>query len=155
MKAKAALSLLLLGALTAALLLPHGTAAAKGRKPLTVGKDAKGDWGENAGAPELAPLGAALGQDLVSAAIGIGKKKTINFIIKVTSLPPVGGTPEATRYNWDFTVDGKAGAGREVHELHEGGVRPDLWAVSTAARSGLRAVLHPGQLLDDGNHRRV
>lgn len=107
MKAKAAVSLLLLGALTAALLLPHGTAAAKRRKPLTVGKDAKGDWGENAGAPELAPLGAALGQDLVGAAIGMGRKKTINFIIKVTALPPIGGTPEATRYNWDFTVDGK------------------------------------------------
>ena len=106
MKAKAALSLLLLGALTAALVLPYGTAAAKARKPLTVGKDARGDWGENAGAPELAPLGAALGQDLVGAAIGMGKKKKINFIIKVTSLPPAGGTPEATRYNWDFTVDG-------------------------------------------------
>jgi hypothetical protein len=87
MKAKAALSLLLLGVLTAALLLPHGTAAAKGRKPLTVGKDAKGDWGENAGAPELAPLGAALGQDLVGAAIGMGKKKTINFIIKGPRCP--------------------------------------------------------------------
>jgi hypothetical protein len=109
MRAKAALSLLLLGSLTALLLFPSGPAAAKKRraKTVTVGKDATGDWGENAGAPGLAPLGAALGQDLVSASVGMGKKKTVNFIIKVTSLPPVGGTPEVTRYNWDFTVNGK------------------------------------------------
>jgi hypothetical protein len=75
----------------------------------------------------------------------MGKKKTINFIIKVTSLPPAGGTPEATRYNWDL----------EVHELHERGVRPYLGPVSASARSGLGAVLHPGQLLDGGNHRGV
>lgn len=33
-------------------------------------------------------------------------KKTINFIIKVKSLPPNGGVPEFTRYSWDFLVDG-------------------------------------------------
>lgn len=107
MRAKAPLSLLLLGALAALLLFPFGTATARGRKPLTVGRDARGDWGDNAGVPELAPLGAALGQDLVSAAIGMGKRKTINFIIRVTSLPPAGGMPEFTRYNWRFTVNGR------------------------------------------------
>jgi hypothetical protein len=107
MKSKAPLCLLLSGALTALLLFPAGTATAKRRKPLTVGKDAKGDWGDNADAAELAPVGAGLGQDLVGAAIGMGKKKTINFIIKVASLPPTGGMPEFTRYNWDFTVNGK------------------------------------------------
>jgi hypothetical protein len=33
--------------------------------------------------------------------------KTVNFVIQLNALPPTGGMPEATRYTWDFTVDGK------------------------------------------------
>jgi hypothetical protein len=32
---------------------------------------------------------------------------TLNFIIKVTELPPNGGVPEFTRYSWDFNVNGE------------------------------------------------
>lgn len=32
-------------------------------------------------------------------------KETINFIIKLNSLPPTGGVPEVSRYAWGMTVD--------------------------------------------------
>jgi hypothetical protein len=97
------LAALLLGGLVAGALLPAGTAAAK-PGPLVVGTDPEGDWGA-AVAPEAAPVGAGLGQDLVEASIAMADKTTVNFVIKVTELPPVGGTPEATRYTWNFTVN--------------------------------------------------
>lgn len=75
--------------------------------PLVVGVDEAGDWGA-ASDPALAPLGDALGQDLVEAVIAPGEEKdTVNFIIKVNSLPPGGGVPELSRYVWDMTVDGE------------------------------------------------
>ena len=75
--------------------------------PLVVGTDAEGDWGA-AVAPELAPLGDATGQDLIEARIEPGEDKAnINFVIKVTSLPPSGGVPEFVRYVWDMHVDGE------------------------------------------------
>ena len=81
---------LALGALVAgAVLAPAGQAvAAKSAK--VVGTDPAGDWG-GGGGPEV--VGGGLGQDLVSASLGMRDKKTINFILKVTALPPVGGTP--------------------------------------------------------------
>lgn len=99
----ALVSLLLLG------MLAPGAAQAGKKKagPQVVGTDDEGDWGTNAD-PNLAPLGGPLGQDLVEASIGLADPKTLNFIIKVTSLPPSGGVPESTRYNWDFTVNGNA-----------------------------------------------
>jgi hypothetical protein len=89
------------------------SAAFAGKKPLVVGKDPAGDWGEAAapdpGAqPAFAALGDALGQDLTSASIGMKGKKTVTFIIGLKSLPPIGGTPEGSRYSWNFTVNGKA-----------------------------------------------
>ncbi|MGH2737109.1 MAG: hypothetical protein ACRDKZ_16140, partial [Actinomycetota bacterium] len=42
--------------------------SAKGAKATVVGKDAKGDWG-GSDAPEAAPLGAELGQDLIKASL--------------------------------------------------------------------------------------
>lgn len=106
---KLTLSLLVL-ALVAALGAPSGLAAAKGKTksgPQVVGTDVAGDWGDNADST-LAPLGAALGQDLVEASIAMADMSTVNFIIKVSGLPSTGGAPEISRYNWDFTVDGTA-----------------------------------------------
>jgi hypothetical protein len=89
------------------------SAALAGKKPLVVGKDPKGDWGETsapdpATQPAFAAAGSGLGQDLVSASIGMRDKKTVNFIIGLTALPPIGGTPEASRYSWNFMVNGKS-----------------------------------------------
>lgn len=80
-------------------------AGAKTPKPMVVGTDDPADWGTNVDA-QLQPLGQALGQELVEAAIGMADKATVNFIIKTAFLPPTGGTPEITRYVWSFTVDG-------------------------------------------------
>lgn len=106
------LSLLAL-ALVAAFVAPSGFAAAKGKKkkkqagPVVVGTDDAGDWGSNVDAT-IAPLGAAIGQELVEATIGMGEEGTVNFVIKVAGLPPTGGIPEFARYSWDFTVNGDA-----------------------------------------------
>ena len=98
------ISLLVCVALLASGVLAAGPAGAKA-KPLVVGTDPVGDWGSNAD-PNLGPFGEPLGQDLVEASIGMADKKTINFIIKVSSLPPNGGLPEGTRYTWELMVDG-------------------------------------------------
>lgn len=71
-------------------------------KPLTVGTDDAGDWGATVD-PTIAPIGDAMGQDLTSASIAFDGKN-VNFVIGVNSLPPNGGTPEFTRYTWNFTV---------------------------------------------------
>ena len=104
MNARKLLGLLAAGALAAAAFAPSG-AVAKAGKPVVVGTDADGDWGANV-EPGLAPLGDALGMDLVEASIS-GDSKTINFVIKVNMLPPNGGTPEVARYVWDFNVNGE------------------------------------------------
>lgn len=90
----------------AALVAPVGTATAA-PKPTVVGTDPGDDWGSNAEAA-LNPLGGPLGQELVEASIGMADAKTVNFVIKVAMLPPTGGVPEFTRYNWDFAVNGTA-----------------------------------------------
>lgn len=96
---------LLLGALAA----PSAVAGKKKKKkagPVVVGTDPAGDWGA-AVDPTLAPVGDALGQDLVEATLDMADKETVNFIIKVNSLPAIGGAPEITRYTWNFNVDGE------------------------------------------------
>ena len=92
----------------AALLVPSVAAKPKKKKggPVVVATDDAADWGSNVDA-SLAPLGGALGQELVEASIQ-GDAKTVNFIIKVSGLPPTGGIPEFVRYSWDFTVNGEA-----------------------------------------------
>ena len=80
-------------------------ATAKTAKPVSVGTDAAGDWGQ-AVDPTLAPVGDALGQDLTGASIGYDGKN-LNFVIELNSLPPSGGVPELSRYTWDMNVDGK------------------------------------------------
>jgi hypothetical protein len=97
-----AVPVLLLGVLA-----PGSAAAKKKSGPVVVGTDDAADWGVNADA-SLTPLGGPLGQELVEASIGMADAKTVNFVIKVASLPPSGGVPEASRYNWDFTVNGTA-----------------------------------------------
>ncbi len=88
-----------------------GVAAAKGKTkpagPVVIATDDAADWGANVD-PTIAPIGAALGQELVEASIGMADAKTVNFVIKVTGLPPTGGLPEVVRYSWDFTVNGDA-----------------------------------------------
>lgn len=96
--------------LVALLAMPAGPvhAQGKGKKksgPQVVGKDDVGDWGSNVD-PTIAPAGDALGQELVEAAIGMADAKTVDFIITLNSLPPWGGIPESSRYNWDFAIDG-------------------------------------------------
>ncbi|MFP5224458.1 MAG: hypothetical protein ACLGH3_02695 [Actinomycetota bacterium] len=73
---------------------------------ILISTDPAGDWSEGE-FPELAPLGSALGQDLITASIHPDiEAGVMEFIIGVTELPPVGGTPEATRYTWNFLVGG-------------------------------------------------
>jgi hypothetical protein len=87
-----------------------GAAPGKGKKksgPVVVGKDDPADWGTNVD-PSVAPAGDALGQELVEASIAMADAKTVNFIIKLKSLPPWGGMPETSRYGWDFAVNGDA-----------------------------------------------
>jgi hypothetical protein len=80
--------------------------AAKKSKPVVMGTDPDDDWGANAD-PNIAPAGDALGMELVEASIGMADTKTVNFVIKVKSLPPSGGIPEFVRYLWVVTVDGE------------------------------------------------
>lgn len=97
-------------ALSVVALLAPAAPAAKAKKakgPVVVATDVEGDWGSNVD-PGVAPLGAALGQDLTEASITMADSKTVNFIIKVTGLPATGGVPEFARYSWDFTVNGDA-----------------------------------------------
>lgn len=106
MKATKFVALGLAASLAAAFALPGSATAAKKKGPVVVGTDAAGDWGTNVD-PTIAPAGDALGQDLVEASIAMADKTTVNFIIKLNSLPPVGGVPEGSRYTWDMNVDGK------------------------------------------------
>jgi hypothetical protein len=102
---KLGLSLALVALVGGALSAPAGIATAAA-KPTVVGTDPADDWGANAD-PSIAPAAAALGQELVEASIGMADAKTVNFIITLASLPPIGGMPELTRYTWDFAVNKK------------------------------------------------
>lgn len=92
----------------AALFAPAVAAKAKKKKggPMVVATDDAGDWGSSVDAT-ISPIGAAIGQDLVEATIEMVDAETVEFVIKVTGLPPTGGIPEFARYSWDFTVDGE------------------------------------------------
>ncbi|MGH2806147.1 MAG: hypothetical protein ACRDKT_02610 [Actinomycetota bacterium] len=108
MKIRSLLSIALVMSAVAAIAAPApASAQGKGSKPKVLATDPADDWGTNAD-PTLAPLGGPLGQELVEASIGMADPKTVNFIIKVAFLPPWGGWPEVSRYNWDFTANGDA-----------------------------------------------
>ena len=91
-------------ALAVALVLPSAPASAG--KTVKLAKDPAGDWGSNVD-PTISPLGDALGQDIIGAAMS-SDKKNVNFIIELNSLPAIGWAPEVTRYQWEFST--KAGA---------------------------------------------
>lgn len=95
--------LALIGTAALATSLVAGPVTAKPGKATVVAKDAEGDWGDGTVPAEF---GAAMGQDLIGAEIAMADKKTINFVIKVASLPPNGGAPEISRYIWGLMVDG-------------------------------------------------
>jgi len=89
-------------------LLPSGVAAKpdSSRNPIrTVALDPEGDWGSNQ-APGAEPAGMAVGQDLVSGAIGPGEDDSLNFILHLSSLPHESSTASAV-YEWYFSVDGQ------------------------------------------------
>ena len=89
---------------SAAVSASDATTAAGPVKPVAVGTDALGDWG---GGGDAAAVGHGLGQDLLSASIGMSTAETVEFVIGVSFLPSAGGVPEVTRYVWDVQVDGK------------------------------------------------
>jgi hypothetical protein len=108
MTIRSTVATIVLGCLAISLVAPgiaHGQG--KASKSVVVGKDPDNDWGSNVD-PNIAPAGDPLGQELVEASMGMADAKTVNFIIKVKSLPAPGGIPEVTRYGWDFSVDGSA-----------------------------------------------
>jgi hypothetical protein len=93
----------------AAFLLGALAPAGAAPKNVVVAKDDEGDWGAASalGGTPGQELGGVSGQDLIGAEIGMADKTTVNFVIKVASLPPTGGTPEAVRYIWSLSVDGE------------------------------------------------
>jgi hypothetical protein len=84
-----------------ATLVPHASHA----DVIVVAHDLADDWGANFDTT-VAPLGDALGQELIGAAIENDAPGHVNFIIQLKSLPASGGVPELSRYFWDFTVNG-------------------------------------------------
>jgi len=95
---------MLIAGLAAVFVLPSTSVAAGKTKRLA--KDPAGDWGSNVD-PTISPVGDALGQDITGASMG-RNKKNLNFIIELNSLPPNGGAPEVSRYQWAFNVNGNA-----------------------------------------------
>lgn len=101
----AGLAISLLGSMIAPA-VPAGAKGKKPAKPVVVATDDPADWGANVD-PTIAPAGAALGMELLEAAIGLSEdKKAINFILTLAG-PSSGGLPETIRYGWEFSVDGK------------------------------------------------
>ena len=85
-------------------LVPHAGRA----ESIVVAHDPADDWGLNVmGDGSISPIGDALGQELVGAAIDNDAPGHVNFVIQLKSLPASGGIPEATRYFWDFNVNGQ------------------------------------------------
>ena len=106
MKARKLVALLVSGLVTGAMLVGPASVASGAAAATVVGTDPDGDWGSNHDA-QLAPIGDALGMDLVGAEISKADAKTLNFVIKLNSLPASGGFPEIPRYTWNFNVDGE------------------------------------------------
>lgn len=116
-------ALLALAAFTA-FALPAGAA-----KPATVFEDAAGD----------ADLGQGLGQsipggwDLAGGTI-VKKGANLEFTVSHHDMPPTGTVPEATRFLWNFVVDGKNFFRLTVKSADIG--KPDALAQSGTERIG-------------------
>jgi hypothetical protein len=104
--------------------LPAGAA-----KPVTVWEDPAGD----------ADVGQGLGQslpggwDLASATI-LKKGANLEFTVTHHDMPPAGTAPEATRFLWNFSVNGKDTYRLTVKSVDIG--KPDALAQSGTERVG-------------------
>lgn len=83
------------------LLVPSGAQAGSGLPTVEVASDPVGDWG---GGGDNALIGHVASQDLIGASVGMSDGDTVDFTMKVTFLPSLGGMPEATRYTWNVGV---------------------------------------------------
>ena len=106
MKTRVLAALLGAALLTGVVVGSSAQAKPKKKGPVVMGTDSPSDWGSNVD-PTLAPAGESLGQEILEATIESIDSKTLNFTIKVSSLPPTDGVPEFTRYVWTVNVDGE------------------------------------------------
>jgi hypothetical protein len=122
-------------------LLTVSIAPADAAKPTTVWEDPSGD------ADGAQGLGSSIpgGWDLVKGSI-LKKGANLEFTVEHGDMPPVGSGPEATRFLWAFTVDGK------TYRFTVKGVdigKPDIPAGQTTERVG-RADVQGHFRLEDG-----
>ncbi len=121
----------LAGLLAAALLLPSAASAkAKKSGPVVVGTDPADDWGSNTD-PGVAPIGNALGMELVEASIAMADAKTINFVIKVAASAAVRRDARGRSLHMGLHRErrGHHRDRRKVHELQPGRLRPHIGPV--------------------------
>jgi len=116
-------TVLIAGALLTVLIAP-----AEAAKPKTVWEDPSGD------ADGAQGLGSSIpgGWDLVKGSI-VKKKANLEFTVEHADMPPIGSGPEATRFLWAFTVDGKTYR-FTVKSVDIG--KPDIPAGQTTERVG-------------------
>ena len=96
-------------------------------KPVTLWEDVAGD-----ATMSQAPQSVPVGWDLLSGAI---EKKGTDLLFTVThaDMPPIGSAPEASRFIWNFAVDGEPYR-FTVKSVDIG--KPDLLAGQTTERVG-------------------
>lgn len=116
-------SVLALAAFTASA-LPAGAA-----KPMTVFEDTAGDANLGQGLPQSLPGG----WDLAGGTI-VKKGANLEFTVTHHDMPPAGSVPEATRFLWNFSVDGKNPYRLTVKSADIG--KPDVVGGQTTERVG-------------------
>lgn len=84
----------------AVLLVGASAHARRGGSSVVVGMDPVGDW-RVVDSAALAPVGEALGQDLVSASLKVSDED-LTFILKVSSLPDAEQSSGV--FSWDFRI---------------------------------------------------
>ena len=104
-----------------------GVVGAAQAKPVTLWEDVAGD-----ATMGQAPQSVPVGWDLLSGAI---EKKGTDLLFTVThaDMPPIGSAPEASRFIWNFAVDGEPYR-FTVKSVDIG--KPDLLAGQTTDRVG-------------------
>jgi len=116
-------TLLALAAFTA-FALPAGAA-----KPVTVWEDPAGDADVGQGLGQSIPAG----WDIASGSI-VKKGKNLEFTVAHHDMPPMGSMPEATRFLWNFSVNGKSPFRITVKSADIG--KPDVLGGQTTERVG-------------------